>query len=67
VEKFLAEEGIPSTKAQHREYQDAKISAEHAYWTNAINKILKGYDEDSFQRCLIKFLNELDFSNVTDE
>lgn len=45
---------------------NTKSSAEHAFWSDAINKIIKGYNDNKFEQQLIKFINELDLANISE-
>jgi len=67
VEQHFTVNGIPSTEHQRAQFQKTRISAEHAYWSDGINKIIKGYDDNKFESQLIRFFNELDLANISDD
>ncbi len=42
-----------------------KSNAEHTFWTDAINKIIMGYNDNKFETMLIQFIFDLDLTNIS--
>ena len=67
VDRVCTEHGIASTKLQSEYLRNERLKVEHSFWRSGINKILEGFTEEDFNEAFLKFILELDYSNITDE
>ena len=42
------------------------MKVEHSFWRSGINKILEGFTDQDFDETFLKFVLELDYSNVSE-
>ena len=66
IEKICTENGIPSTNVQLDSFKKIRSKIEHQFWKTGINKILEGFTESDFEDYFLKFILELDYSNITE-
>ena len=66
VDRVCTEYGIASTTLQSDHLRKERLKVEHQFWRNGINKILEGFTEQDFDVAFLKFVLELDYSNISE-
>jgi hypothetical protein len=67
VRRFYTEHGIPTTKQQKEDIAKTKIKVEHKFWNDGIHKVIEGTMDQEFQIAFVKYVNNFDFGQLTDE
>ena len=66
LSNFLKDQGIATTLTQSQLDERTKIKIQYRFWKHGIDSVIPGYRDQCFVERLIKFIEEVNFSDLTE-